>query len=385
MATNRSPERRRKPPEPWRIERMVQRVPAHLDEDSSFSPWLVVGAVAVVALVGGLLLFFSGLPTSAVIAPTAEGGRTRTPRATTVIVVTATPPANATTPTRRPTPYVIKYVVKSGDTLIEIAQRFNVTVDQIRDVNNLSSDLIHVGDELFIPQPTPTPRAVAGGPSPTPSPTETATALAFNTPTLIALNLTPGTPTTPTPTPGVVLYYVQTGDTLGTIAKAYSTTVESLMSLNSMKNTSIRAGQPISVPVGASWIPTLTPTVYIQPTETLTPEYAYGAPMLLAPGQDATVKGTVNFQWTAVGVLSADEYYVLSLRYPDGDDEITRSFNAGQSTVYRLDTPSADNGATEFTWYVIAVRASGCGPASPAAVQPCAVSPPSERRTFTWQ
>lgn len=388
MASNRTPERRRnKPPEPWRIERMVQRVPAHLDEDNTFSPWLVVGAVAVVALVGGLLLFFSGLPSSGAAAPTPEA-RTRTPRPTTVIVVTATPPPSVktSTPTRKPTPFSIKYTVKSGDTLIAIAQRYNVTVEQIMDANNLSSPLIRPGDILLIPQPAPTPGAVAVGPSPTPPLSDTPTAFGFSTPTLIpvALNQTT-TPTTPTPTPGVVLYYVQPGDNLGTIAKAYSTTVESLMALNKMTSTNIRAGQPISVPVGASWVPTQTPTVYLVPTVTLTPEYTYGAPMLLSPGEAGHASGAVNFQWTAVGVLSPDEYYVLSLRYPLGDDDTTRSFNAGQSTSYHLDAPPEDSEGTSFTWYVVVVRESGCGPASPAAVQPCAVSPPSDQRSFTWE
>ena len=84
MPSNRPSNRpRNKPPEPWRIERMVQRVPAHLGEENNFSPWLVVGAVAVVALVAGLLLFFSGIPQS--LSGSAVTTPTRTRAACTIL------------------------------------------------------------------------------------------------------------------------------------------------------------------------------------------------------------------------------------------------------------------------------------------------------------
>ncbi|MDZ7378510.1 MAG: LysM peptidoglycan-binding domain-containing protein [candidate division KSB1 bacterium] len=364
---------------------MVQRVPAHLGENENFSPWLVVGAVAVIVLVGGLLLFFSGLanPTD-MAAPVAT--RTRAPRATTVIIVTATPPAKTATPTPRPTPYMVEYIVKSGDTLIGIANRFNVTVDQIREANDLASDLIYPGDKLLIPQPTPTPKSQAENSSPTSPPTATLIAFALNTPTLLptASNQTALHEATPTSTPGVVLYYVQPGDTLGMIAKAFSTTVESIMNLNQMKNTNIRAGQALTVPIGA-WTPTATATLYIEPTATLTPRYTYSPPLLLSPPDGAEISGNVplDLQWTGVGVLAPDEYYVVSLRYGDG---AIKAYNAGQRTSYRIEElPVTSDGAIQFTWYVVVVRGSGCGPSSPAAVQPCAVSPPSETRTFVWK
>ena len=44
------------------------------------------------------------------------------------------------------------YTVQSGDTLYEISQKFNVSVADIKNANNLSSDLIKVGQVLDIPQ-----------------------------------------------------------------------------------------------------------------------------------------------------------------------------------------------------------------------------------------
>jgi LysM repeat protein len=381
---------RNKPPEPWRIERMVQRVPAHLGEENNFSPWLVVGAVGVVALVAGLLLFFSGIPQNIVATAPTPQARTRTPRPPNTVVVTATPEANTPTPTRRPTPFMVEYIVKSGDTLIDIANKYNVTVDQIREANNLTSDIIHVGDKLLIPQPTPTPKPGAIAEITTAPPTATATATAtnaaFNTPTLIAFQQTETTAqaTTPTPTAGVVVYYVQAGDTLGTISKAFSTTVDAIMTVNKMQNTTIRVGQAITIPVGA-WTPTFTPTRIIERTVTPTPPYTYNAPALLSPGADADVSGSVIFQWAAVGVLPDSASYIISMRYSDGENVVTRAFDAGRATSYRIDTSPSGVPNTTYTWYVVVVRNIGCGPASPDANQPCAVSPPSEMRTFTWK
>lgn len=394
MASNRPSNRpRNKPPEPWRIERMVQRVPAHLGEGNSFSPWLVVGAVAVVALVAGLWLFFSGLPQdfAAGTGPTPQT-RTRTPRPTTLIVITATPEANTATPTRRPTPFMVQYTVKSGDTLIEIANRFNVTVDQLREANNLSSDIIRVGDKLLVPQPTPTPKPGAVAQNITaPPPVDTATATpttggaSFTTPTLIPIqNQTTAQATTPTPTAGVVVYYVREGDNLGAIAKSFGTTVESIMGVNKMSNTNIRAGQALTIPVGA-WTPTFTPTRVTERTLTPTPQYLFSAPALLAPGVNAQLAGSVIFQWTAVGVLPDSASYIVSLRYTDGDRLVTRALDAGRDTSIRLEASPSGKPGTEYTWYVLVVRNIGCGPASPDATLPCAVSPPSETRSFMWE
>ena len=40
------------------------------------------------------------------------------------------------------------YIVKSGDTLSQIAQKYNTTVQKIKDLNNLKSNIIYVGQKL---------------------------------------------------------------------------------------------------------------------------------------------------------------------------------------------------------------------------------------------
>lgn len=43
-----------------------------------------------------------------------------------------------------------KYIVKLGDTLYSIASKFNTTVDTIKRLNNLTSNLLSIGQELII-------------------------------------------------------------------------------------------------------------------------------------------------------------------------------------------------------------------------------------------
>lgn len=44
-----------------------------------------------------------------------------------------------------------KYIVKKGDTLYSIATKNNTTVDEIKRINNLSSNTLYIGQELTIP------------------------------------------------------------------------------------------------------------------------------------------------------------------------------------------------------------------------------------------
>lgn len=54
-------------------------------------------------------------------------------------------------PPPTPSPAPVKYKVKQGDTLLGIALKNGVTVDALKEANGLTSDAIHIGDELIIP------------------------------------------------------------------------------------------------------------------------------------------------------------------------------------------------------------------------------------------
>ncbi|MBN1657961.1 MAG: LysM peptidoglycan-binding domain-containing protein [Anaerolineae bacterium] len=137
-------------------------------------------SVAVVLLLGSFALPGCGqmlvpptptaVPVAAGIVPTV----THTPRPTATRRATFTPvpatPSDTPTPTITPTPII--YVIQKGDTLIPIARKFGVTVQEIQDANGISDPRrLSVGQEIIIPVgegpsaptivPTPTPIAFA--------------------------------------------------------------------------------------------------------------------------------------------------------------------------------------------------------------------------------
>ncbi len=71
---------------------------------------------------------------------------------TTAPAVTTTTAAQSTPTPRQGTVPGERYVVQRGDTLVDIAERYGVTVAEIIQANNLENpDVLNVGQELIIP------------------------------------------------------------------------------------------------------------------------------------------------------------------------------------------------------------------------------------------
>ncbi|MDE6219361.1 MAG: LysM peptidoglycan-binding domain-containing protein [Lachnospiraceae bacterium] len=115
--------------------------------------------------------------------------------------------ADQNVPSPSPTPDTIQYVVKAGDSLWLIARKYGTTVEAIRKLNNLTGDLIRIGQVLTIP--------VSQAPS-------------------------------------YIEYTVKAGDSLWRIANQYNTTVQALMNLNGLTSDLLMIGQVLKVPVGQS-------------------------------------------------------------------------------------------------------------------------------------
>ncbi len=268
------------------------------------------------------------------------------PTATRAPVVSGTPIATAT-----PRPATVQYTVQTNDTLGSIAQKFGTTVDAILRANNLPRpEALRAGQTIVIPLPTLTP---------------TATATATLNATQIAIG-------GPTPT----IYTVQGGDVLSAIAAKYNIPVDEIMRANGLSDTFLRVGQQLIIPAPTV---TPTPTSTALPTSTPTQGLAFSAPQLLFPPDGASYKvnDVIVMNWTAVGALSDDQYYVLRLRTLDG----TRIESVWLKTPsYRLPTTWHD---TTLVWDVIVLQVTNVK--DDGTREGKIESPFSEARQFTWQ
>ncbi|MBI5031862.1 MAG: LysM peptidoglycan-binding domain-containing protein [Chloroflexi bacterium] len=358
--------------EAWRTERMVQRVPAHLGEATGdlVSPWVMVAGVALLILVVCAVLYVFlgggarlGIGVSATATPT-RPARTSTP-AITVLPVTLAAPS----PSVGPTAATVKYVIKSGDTLIGIAAKYKVTVQSIVTLNGLKDETIRVGDELKIPLPTPTPPPNP----PTPS-GATPTPISFQSPPTFASSAAMS---------GVLRHVVKRGDTLSSIAGTYGSTIDAIRVANQLDSDFLSIGQELVVPPG-SWTPTPTSVPTSNATATPTSQFSYAAPSLLSPADNATLRGkseTPMLAWTAPATLKSTEFYVVHIDYQinGAPKSIVRQVKQGTSArLDQADYPGANPNGTTFSWYVVIVnQAKGSS-------QVLASSPASPTWTFVW-
>ncbi len=167
------------------------------------------------------------------------------------------------------------YTVVEKDSLYTIARKFNVSVDEIKKVNGLDNNLLHIGQKLKIPSPGETHVGldICDTVHPLDDPLSSAKkyqnyivqkndslyqiAKKFNTDvaTLIHLNDLENTllhvgqllKIPKEKEESSIIYTVQKGDSLYAIAKKYHTTVEHLLSLNKLSTTLLEPGQKLQI------------------------------------------------------------------------------------------------------------------------------------------
>ncbi|MEH7095627.1 C40 family peptidase [Neobacillus vireti] len=122
------------------------------------------------------------------------------------------------------------YKVVSGDALITIANRFHVTVGELQQWNSLKGTIIYVGQTLKVSAPGKTVTVSA--------PTTTVPAAATVTTTKAPA---------PAATQPTTTYKVKSGDCLSKISSQFGMTVAQLKSLNNLKLDLIYVGQTLKV------------------------------------------------------------------------------------------------------------------------------------------
>ncbi len=116
------------------------------------------------------------------------------------------------------------YTVKKGDSLWSIAKKYNITVEELKAANNLTSNLLNVGQTLKIPIIEQVPE-------------------------------------------NYIVYTVSKGDTLYKIANEYGISVDKLIEYNNLTSTNLSVGQRILIPTELDT--SLYDTYVVQPGDSL--------------------------------------------------------------------------------------------------------------------
>ena len=94
------------------------------------------------------------------------------------------------------------YVVQKGDTLYSIAKKYNTTVDKLKEVNSIINDILTVGMNLLVPE---------------------------------------------NDLSDIIVHKVISGDSLWSIAKKYNTTIDTIKKLNNLVSDLLVIGQDLQV------------------------------------------------------------------------------------------------------------------------------------------
>lgn len=318
-----------------------------------------------------------------------------TPSVTVEILVpqleTATPSPSPAPPTETPTatetlgPY--EHTIQSNETLGYIVQLYGYTdlsvgtggiIDQVVLTNGLANAdfLPGAGTVLLIPRQTATP---------TPQNAETAVA---------------ADATNVASVPNVVLadnasefdYVVQEGDTIISIASEYNLTLEIIAVLNPELdffscNFEIPSGGPgCNVPLiagAAVKLPAPTPTPTLSPTpsgsETPTPTPTYEPPRLVFPPQGGVaLPAPFSLQWVGVGVLDANEFYLVEVTDTTANVAPFREVTKATSLLLPESLIPSDGQTHTFNWTVRVVTPNEAGVYR-------TIGGTAEIRSFQWQ
>lgn len=151
------------------------------------------------------------------------------------------------------------YVVQKGDSLYSIANKFDVLVNDLIDLNNLPSTILIVGQRLIIPnkneeiqgvnytvKPGDTLYSIANRYNVSINDIVKANDLKSN---ILSIGQVLLIPSIPVSEEDYVVYEIKNGDTLYSIARRYNTKVDSIKAYNNLLNNFLRPGDVIQIPI----------------------------------------------------------------------------------------------------------------------------------------
>lgn len=153
----------------------------------------------------------------------------------------------------------VEYKVKSGDTFLGIANRFNISASDLAELNNTDvMTRVKIGQTLLIPETADSLKKLADEKTSTTDPKATTSKQTTTKQTTATAQKPKTTPTdtkttTISKTGGkvdVINYEVQKGDSLGGLSQRYNVKLSALAEINGLSNTSqLKIGQKLVIPV----------------------------------------------------------------------------------------------------------------------------------------
>ena len=223
------------------------------------------------------------------------------------------------------------YTVKSGDTLWSVAKKFGISVDELKKANNLTSNSLSIGQKLVIPSEKETTSqnvyTVQSG--------DTLYSIAkkydVSVDAIKEANNLPNNILTigqiliiPTEETDYILSTVVAGDSLYAIARKYGLTMQELMEFNNLGSTLLSIGQVLKIPVAVEeTIPPATETTYtVKSGDSL---YS------IAKKYNTTVSDLMTYNRLTSNLLSIGQV----LKIPTNMSEITYTVKSGD-TLYEI-------------------------------------------------
>lgn len=151
------------------------------------------------------------------------------------------------------------YIVKKGDSLYSIARRNNMTVDELKSLNNLTSNILSIGQKLIISSGSNVPNnvyvvkkgdtlwSIANNFNVSVNDLKNANNKSNNSLSIGEQLIIPGKSIGENVS--TIIYTVKSGDNLYSIARRYNVTVNEIKSLNNLSSNLLSIGQKLSIPI----------------------------------------------------------------------------------------------------------------------------------------